>query len=280
MNLSRSAPLIDSFPSFQHLNNITNFPKALADAGRHWGVPTANSKRLTATANRLMVAPNERSFQVDLVRLDRNIPTAGCVASRDPCPSTSTHRAAAQSRAKERCQTLSPTTKVPRRCEAAGPKSAAVISRVRFVRFEAPLRIWFKAQRPAFPHETLVQSHIFSFNGATAYASFGIESIGSHVLATYRALANQCCQMVACLYSAGPKSPFIIDAHLILFWSVNAIQPKFSAVQCESVAVLYNQIEGPTWDNQQQKNNRDACAHGSRTIAWRDDQLQSPFRRF
>ena len=28
--------------------------------------------------------------------LDRNIPTAGCVASRDPCPSTSTHRAAAQ----------------------------------------------------------------------------------------------------------------------------------------------------------------------------------------
>jgi hypothetical protein len=38
MNLSRSAPLIDSFPSFQHLNNITNFPKALADAGRHWGL--------------------------------------------------------------------------------------------------------------------------------------------------------------------------------------------------------------------------------------------------
>jgi len=96
MNLSRSAPLIDSFPSFQHLNNITNFPKALADAGRHWGVPTANSKRLTATANRLIVAPNERSFQVDLVRLDRNIPTAGCVASRDPCPSTSTQRAAVQ----------------------------------------------------------------------------------------------------------------------------------------------------------------------------------------
>ena len=59
-------------------------------------VPTANSKRLTATANRLIVAPNERSFQVDLVRLSRNIPTAGCVASRDPCPSTSTQRAAAQ----------------------------------------------------------------------------------------------------------------------------------------------------------------------------------------
>src|ERR1700682_3511075 len=73
--------------------------------------------------------------------------------------------------------------------------------------------------------------------------------------------------MVARLYSAGPKNPFVIEAHLILFRSVNAIQPKFSAIQCEGVAVLYNQIEGPTWANQQQKNNREACAHGSRTIA-------------
>ena len=70
-----------------HIENKTMKPIAV--------VPTANLKRLTATANRLIVAPNERSFQVDLVRLDRNIPTAGCV-SRDPCPSTSTHRAAAQ----------------------------------------------------------------------------------------------------------------------------------------------------------------------------------------
>jgi len=59
-------------------------------------VPTANLKRLTASANRLILAADERSLQVDLVRLDRNIPTAGCVASREPGPSTSTQRAAAQ----------------------------------------------------------------------------------------------------------------------------------------------------------------------------------------
>src|SRR5437879_3642439 len=59
-------------------------------------VPTANLKRLTASANRLILAPDERSLQVDLVRLDRNIPAAGFVASREPCPSTSTQRAAAQ----------------------------------------------------------------------------------------------------------------------------------------------------------------------------------------
>src|SRR5215471_5040804 len=59
-------------------------------------VPTANSKPLTATANRLILAPDERSLQVDLVRPDRTFQVAGCVGSRDPCPSTPTQRAAAQ----------------------------------------------------------------------------------------------------------------------------------------------------------------------------------------
>jgi len=40
-------------------------------------VPTANARRLTATANRLILAPDERSLQLDLVRLDRSVPVAG-----------------------------------------------------------------------------------------------------------------------------------------------------------------------------------------------------------
>jgi hypothetical protein len=57
-------------------------------------VLTANSKRLTATANRLILALDERSMQVDLVRRDRAVPVTDCVG--DPCPSTPTQRAAAQ----------------------------------------------------------------------------------------------------------------------------------------------------------------------------------------
>src|SRR5947209_10513378 len=49
-------------------------------------VPTAKSKRLTATANRLILAADERPLRIDLVRLDRTVLAAGCVASRDPCP--------------------------------------------------------------------------------------------------------------------------------------------------------------------------------------------------
>jgi hypothetical protein len=59
-------------------------------------VPTANPKRLTATTNRLILAPDERSLQVDLVRPNRTVPVAGCVGSRDPGPSTPTQRATAQ----------------------------------------------------------------------------------------------------------------------------------------------------------------------------------------
>jgi tetratricopeptide (TPR) repeat protein len=62
----------------------------------YMAVPTANPKPLTATANRLILAADERSLQVDLVRLDWTVQVAGCVGSRDPGPSTPIQRAAAQ----------------------------------------------------------------------------------------------------------------------------------------------------------------------------------------
>src|SRR5262245_61881042 len=59
-------------------------------------VPTANPNPLTPIANRLILAPDERSLRIDLVRLDRTVQVAGCVGSRDPGRSTPTQRAAAQ----------------------------------------------------------------------------------------------------------------------------------------------------------------------------------------
>src|SRR4051812_22745893 len=80
---------------------IATFPyNALGFGGCHFRrcetVPTANLNRLTATANRLILAPDERSLQVDLVRLDRTVPVAGCLGSRDPCPLIPAQRVEAQ----------------------------------------------------------------------------------------------------------------------------------------------------------------------------------------
>jgi hypothetical protein len=60
--------------------------------------PCPYRKTKTADRNRESAdtAPDERSLQVDLVRLDRTVPVAGCVGGGDPCPSTRTQRAAAQ----------------------------------------------------------------------------------------------------------------------------------------------------------------------------------------
>src|SRR5262245_44263390 len=74
-----------------------NLPRSVMwDVHGRVAVPTANPKPLTATANRLILAADEGSLQVDLVRLDRTVQVAGCAGSRDPGPSTPTQRAAAQ----------------------------------------------------------------------------------------------------------------------------------------------------------------------------------------
>jgi hypothetical protein len=59
-------------------------------------VPTANPKQLTDARESVDNSIDERSLQVDLVRLDRAVPVAGCVGSRNPCSSTPAQRPAAQ----------------------------------------------------------------------------------------------------------------------------------------------------------------------------------------
>src|SRR3981081_3225293 len=59
-------------------------------------VPTANPKQLTDARESVDSSIDERSLQVDLVRLDRAVPLAGCVGNRKPCASASAQRPAAQ----------------------------------------------------------------------------------------------------------------------------------------------------------------------------------------
>ena len=59
-------------------------------------VPTANPKQLTDARESVDSPIDERSLQIDLVRLDRAVPATGRVRSRKPCPSASAQRAAAQ----------------------------------------------------------------------------------------------------------------------------------------------------------------------------------------
>src|SRR5262245_66584487 len=59
-------------------------------------VPTANPKQLTDIRESVDSAIDERSLPIDLVRVDRAVPVAGCVGSRNPRTSTSAERSATQ----------------------------------------------------------------------------------------------------------------------------------------------------------------------------------------
>ena len=61
-----------------------------------YACPYRKLKQLTGARESVDSPIDERSLQIDLVRLDRTVPVAGCVGSRDPCSSTPTQRAAAQ----------------------------------------------------------------------------------------------------------------------------------------------------------------------------------------
>jgi hypothetical protein len=59
------------------------------------GCPYRKPKRLTRTRESVDSSLDERSFQVDLVWLDRTVPVAGCVRSRNPsAPASAQHSAA------------------------------------------------------------------------------------------------------------------------------------------------------------------------------------------
>src|SRR3979490_1514102 len=59
-------------------------------------VPTANPKQLTEARESVDSSMDERSLRVDLVRLDRSVPVARCVGSRNPCASASAQCPAAE----------------------------------------------------------------------------------------------------------------------------------------------------------------------------------------
>src|SRR5262249_50721330 len=97
---------------------------------------------------------DERFLQIDLVRLDRAVPVASCVGSRNPCPSASAQRAAAQipeaSSAQQHrpaiaCRALSPVSQGAGRSEDYKAGDAAALAPCRppsLLALEIPTARW------------------------------------------------------------------------------------------------------------------------------------------
>src|SRR5262245_37756803 len=117
-------------------------------------VPTANPKQLTVARESVDSPIDERFLQIDLVRLDRAVPVASCVGSRNPCPSASAQRAAAQipeaSSAQQHrpaiaCRALSPVSRGAGRSEDYKAGDAAALAPCRLpslLALEIPTARW------------------------------------------------------------------------------------------------------------------------------------------
>jgi hypothetical protein len=116
--------------------------------------PYRKPKQLTDTRESVDSPLDERSLQIDLVRPDRAVPTAGHIASRKPCPSPSAQRAAAQipeasgpqqHRPAVACRTLSPGSRDAGRSEDHKAGDAAALAPCRpasLLALEIPTARW------------------------------------------------------------------------------------------------------------------------------------------
>ncbi len=135
-----------------------NFPiHKLFERSCELGVPTANPKQLTDARESVDSPIDERSLQIDLVRPDQAVPVACRIRSRNPCPSASAQRAAAQSpeasgpqqqRPAIACWALSPGSRGAGRCEDHNTGDAAPLAPCRLpslLALEIPTARWSTA---------------------------------------------------------------------------------------------------------------------------------------
>src|SRR6266850_3483646 len=141
---------------------------------------------------------------------------------------------------------LFPMAEVLRSGKAAAPKTAKLVLRARLVFLESTLGVRFKIQRKTLAHQQLVQAGWFAVDGANADVPFGVGFGWPQILAVDSALANQLRKVVARFHAARPGFGVFVDADLIKFGSIDAIEFVGNAGKLDGVSVLDDRILSPT----------------------------------
>ncbi|SRR6266851_543103 len=145
--------------------------------------------------------------------------------------------------------------------EAASPKTAKLVLRVRLVLLEPTLGVRFDIQRETLTHQQLVQTGCFAVGGAKADVPFGVGFGWPQILAADGALANQLRKAVARVHAARPGLGVFVDAHLVKFRSIDAIQFIGDAGKLDGVSVLDDRLLSPTRSYREQRQHNDEKTH-------------------
>src|SRR5712672_990430 len=152
---------------------------------------------------------------------------------------------------------LFPMAEVLRSDKAAPPKTAKLVLRVCLVLLEPTLGLRFNIQRKTLTHQQLVQAGCFAVGGAKADVPFRVDFGWPQILAADGALANQLRQAVARFHATRPGLGMFVDAHLVIFRSIDAIEFVGNAGKLDGVSVLDDRVLSPTrsYREQRQQNN-------------------------
>ena len=121
--------------------------------------------------------------------------------------------------------------------KTALPDAFAIVLCHRRVVFELALDERFGAQGKTLAHKLLVQAQRVALCGAKADMAFLEGLVGTEIVAAHSASLDQLGQLVSRFDAAGPGIGVVVDAHLIDFRRVDAIEPVGDLAELNGVAI-------------------------------------------
>ena len=124
-----------------------------------------------------------------------------------------------------------------RRDEAAFPQALAVVLGAGLVRLEAPGGGGFDIQGKAVADQQLAEARGLALDLAHADAPFLVGGIGTEIVAADLLAADQFCQLIARLDTAGPAIGVLVDAELVDGRDIDAVEPVGDIAKLKRAAI-------------------------------------------
>ena len=131
---------------------------------------------------------------------------------------------------------LFPPAEFPGRHEAASPEPAALVPGAGFVVLETSSRVGFEVQGQPLTNHQCVQASAFTLDAACTNVPL-LVGTRAQVLAAHLAVANQLGELLAGLDAAGPGVGMLVDADLVQFRGVDAVEPVGHIAQLKGAAI-------------------------------------------
>ena len=169
------------------------------------------------------------------------------------------------------CCTEIPSSEVTRFRETSAPQSAPVLACVNFPRGEAVGCGWLELDRPSFANQPLIERGILAFDRANPDPPLLVVRVRPLVLAANGAISNMSAQSIPRRNPARPDVAALINAGLIEFGCIDAVQPIGRTIQPKCIAISHGNVRRQTWSDhrQQQRYKENKCVQPYRTVAIR-----------